>query len=671
MLGGFPTLPSAPAAGSANPFKSKDKTVLGTVPDWLADAMMIQVPTTAAPTPAPVPNPFSASVTAPSKPQPAPAPPQATAPTPGSAPAPAAQAPAAPAEAPAAPPAAPAAPATAPAPAPVAAAPAAPAPATPAVVPAELPMQSQLAQSAPAPIAEPMLQGDTTAPGLDLKQLGQFALCEKPKEHTGRRLLSFEELQGYSPIKVVQQLLVCLIIVILLVCLCIHRKAVLIILTGDDSLHATLPDCCWYGVWQCCGLCKYDWVTMCTSWPCCGKWRGSNPVRTMAQWVGVTSMSVELSNIVVGDIPFYRYGAFSVTVACGKYPSLQTSVQEDQDPKTIHFPEVLTLRIRDTMWDSPVVITVNQINFVGIHKVAEVRLSPTTVAKWAQQGDSFNTKRLALTLHDRNLEAETPPWVSITFGTPTADLRHLDHFHANSSLSVRLATWDNVPDPTTGEFFAEHPLTRMKQDYHLVDGHGNCVQEPDEAELYWLSSCRSLLFAIYSILSFLVLGGVVCYGAFRYYVKNCYEKFELLTIAKSWQPHSFPMPTCALQSISHTCEVRTKGTGLDQGSDICLPLDQEVELTCDSPPQDRPTAFSFVLEDLGFATNKGVKCFDGLCQLRNKIVRFDHVVFFGSLFLLVFIFCLFRPLANSCLDGARVKAQQRSNSRFRRKGPAE
>ena len=106
--------------------------------------------------------------------------------------------------------------------------------------------------------------------GLDLKQLGQFALCEKPEEHTGRRLLfaqlrflsfasalprtgglrgaqpitplrlSFEDLQGYSPIKVVQQLLappalsaspieavrrcqVCLIIVILLVCLCIHR----------------------------------------------------------------------------------------------------------------------------------------------------------------------------------------------------------------------------------------------------------------------------------------------------------------------------------------------------------------------------------------------------------------------------------------------------------------
>ncbi|CAE7826088.1 Ccdc65 [Symbiodinium sp. CCMP2592] len=570
MLGGFPTLPSAPAAGSANPFKNKDKTVLGTVPDWLADAMMIQ------------------------------------------------------------------------------------------------------------DVDMPQLPLSCT--GLDLNQLGQFALCEKPKEHIGRRLLSFEDLQGYSPIKVVQQLLVCLIIVILLVCLCIHRKSVLIILTGDDSLHATLPDCCWYGVWQCCGLCKYDWVTMCTSWPCCGKWRGSNPVRTMAQWVGVTSMSVELSNIVVGDIPFYRYGAFSVTVECGKYPPLQTSVQEDQDPKTIHFPEVLTLRLRDTMWDSPVVITVNQINFVGIHKVAEVRLSPTTVAKWAHQaalncrkgkGDSFNTKRLALTLHDRNLEAETPPWVSITFGTPTADLRHLDHFHANSSLSVRLATWDNVPDPTTGEFFAEHPLTRMKQDYHLVDGAGNWVQEPDEAELYWLSSCRSLLFATYSILSFLVIGGVVCYGAFRYYVKNCYEKFELLTIAKSWQPHAFPMPTCALQSISHTCEVRTKGTGLKQGSDICLPLDQQVEFTCDSPPQDRPTAFSFILEDLGYASNTGVKCFDGLCQLRNKIVRFDHIVFFGSLFLLFFIFCLFRPLANSCLDGARVRAQQRSNSRYGRKGPAE
>ena len=461
MLGGFPTLPAAPGPGSSNPFDNKDETVAGTLPDWLADAMMIQKPTTVAPTTL--------------APTPAPAP----APAPGNTPAlrasPAAPAAATTTQAPLAPVAPGAAPAAAPG-APAAALGAAPAPlGAPAAAPGAAPTAAVApgaAAAAPgaaaaAPGVAPAVAASATVAGLDLNQLGQFALCEQP-ESTGRRLLSFQDLTQYSPVKLVQQLLVCLIIVILLVCLFVHRKSVLIVLTGDELLHATLPDCCWYGVWQCCGLCKYDWITLFTQWPCCGKWRGSNPVRKAAQWAGVTSMTIELSNIVVGDIPFYRYGSFSVTVECGKYPALQTSVQEDQDPKTIHFPEILTLRLRDTMWDLPVVITVNQINFIGIHKVAEVHLSPTRVAKWAHQGEPDNTKRLALTMNDRSVEAETPPWVSITFSTPTADLRHLDNFHANSSMSVRLATWDSVPNPTTGEYFAEQPLVQVKQDFVVL-----------------------------------------------------------------------------------------------------------------------------------------------------------------------------------------------------------
>mmetsp|Transcript_43425 Transcript_43425/g.101408 ORF Transcript_43425/g.101408 Transcript_43425/m.101408 type:complete len:640 (+) Transcript_43425:96-2015(+) len=610
FMGGFPTL----APQGNNPFSSSGKSEEGSIaslPDWLKGALEVQE-TTAAPTPAP----------------PAPA-----------APAPAPFFPAAPA--------APAAPA--PAPAPIAA-PAAP---------------------TPTGVDVPSLIGaekTDTGPGLSLHQMDSFAFCKTKSDAvvvvagtTSRRLLNWQDLQEASPMKIFQRLLVCVLTIVVLVLLWTNRKAVLLIITGDDKLHATIPDCCWYGVWQCCGFCKWDCLHAFTDWACCGSWRGSNPVRKLGQLAGVTSMSVEMSNIVVGDIPFYRYGSFSVSVECGKYPALTTSMQEDQDPKTMHFPEVLTMRLRDTMWDLPVVITVNQINFVGIHEIAQVRVNPKTIAKWAQEDQDNCTKRLGLKLFDADLEAETPPWISITFGTPVADVRHLDNFHANSTQSVRLATWDNMPDPQTGEFYRERRLVDVKHDYRLVDGGGVAQKEPEEADLACLRALRNLLFYIYSGLSFLTVVGVLGYGAFRYYVKNCYEKFELLTVAKSWQPHDFPMPSCALHSIAHTCEVRMQGTGIEAGADVCRPLEATVEQTCVDPPQARPTAFSFVLEDLGLGTNSGIQCFHGICEFRNKIVKFDKVVFWGSLGMIVFTFCLCRPLGNMVMQQARREAIKRHN----------
>jgi len=501
--------------------------------------------------------------------------------------------------------------------------------------------------------------------GLTLGEMLHFPLCKA--EQGSRRLLSVNSMvQEFRPTKTVQEILVCILTIVLLLFLYTHRKDVITLLTGDDRIHATLPDFCWYGLCQCGGLCKFEWCVCLTSLPCCPKrWRGSHPIKLMGQQLGLTSRTIELSNIVVGDLPTDSYGSFYIKIECGKYPEIVSAVQEDKDPRVVHFPEVLTLRIRESMWDSLVEITVYSSYFIGVWPLCQVRLDPRAIADWAHEDEPHCTKRFAMKPEDPNREGigETPPWISLTFGVEQADVRRLDRFHANQTMSVRIATWDRY-DPVTNEPFEEQPLMAMKHRFPLVDGHGNAVQEPEESDLAWLSGMRSCLTCLYSILSFFVTLFVVGYGSFRYYVKKCYDSFETLTIAKSWKPHEFPMPTCAMRSIDAICAAKLDGTGVKPGQHICRPTDESVELTCDDPPQDRPKAFNFVLEDLGLGRNQGLPCFQDVCRYNNRIKHYDQVAFFGSIAALCFIFCCFRPLANKFMQQMTSTMQKVHNSKI-------
>lgn len=500
--------------------------------------------------------------------------------------------------------------------------------------------------------------------GLSLDDMLEFSYC---KAQSGRRLLSASDvgaLQNFRPAKTAEELLVCALTIVVLLFLWTHRRDVVILLTGDDRIHATLPDCCWYGLCQCCGLCKFEWCVCLTNWPCCPKrWRGANPMRVAGQQLGLTSATVELSNIVVGDLPTNDYGSFYLVIECGKYPEIVSAVQEDKDPRVVHFPEVLTLRIRESYWDSLVDITVYQIKFVGVFPLCQVKLDPRSLGDWARLDEPECTKRFAMRVID-GAEGETPPWISLTFGIEQADIRRVEHYRANQTLSVRLATWDDRYHPSTNEKFEEQPLVDMKRNYPLMDARGNVVQEPEEDDLAFAISMRSCLQCIYSLLSFFVIISVIGYGVCRYYVKHCYDKFETLTIAKSWEPHNFPMPTCALRSIERECFAKLAGTGVLPGEHICMPTDEMVEATCDAPPQDRPKVFSFILEDLGFGINRGLMCIEDACVYNNKIKHYDTVAFWGAIFAVFFVFCLFRPLANKFLQQTIYWKQQAHNSRI-------
>lgn len=483
----------------------------------------------------------------------------------------------------------------------------------------------------------------------------------------GRRLPSF--LTGVDPLELIQQFVVTILIVICLFFLWKHRTQVTILLTGDDTIHTSFLDCVWVGCFRCCGLCTHDWSRCLTSLPCCPtSFHGTNLVKSLGSRLGVTTRTIEISNLVVGDLPFYRRAAFYMSVECSANPPMRTAVQEDKHPKTVHFPEVVTLRIRDSMLDTMVTITVYQLHVVGSNQLCQIKLSPRNIMDWALDSDpNRRIKRFAMKVSDPEAEVETPPWISLEFGLPTADVRHLDGFHGNASYTIRTAT--RGLDESTGLPYRDMPIGDFKAEYHLVDNTGSSINEPDESDLWRLTRCRNIIVCVYSFLSSVLILAVIAWGAFRYYVKNCYDKFRVLTIAENWTPHEFPMPACALKSIDQKCADLMSGTGIDEGENICRPTDEAVEETCVKPPQAqaRPRAFEYLAEDIGQPWLTA-PCFHGICKFRNEVIKYDHFVVGGAAVLLFLVLCCFRPLANTCLrnEKARLKAESSAAQASRR-----
>lgn len=503
-----------------------------------------------------------------------------------------------------------------------------------------------------------------------LEEVSRFALCSSASAPLGRRLqLDATAVSQFDPLKFGQEVVVSVLVIVILLFIYQHRKEVLILLTGDDRIHGSCLDCVWFSVFRCCGLFTHDWTRWITSLPCCpSSLQGSNIINNIGRGLGVTPKVIEISNIVIGDLPIYNYGSFFLTIECRANPPMATALQEDQSPKIVHFPEVLTLSVRESSLEEPVVITVKQVKFVGFEDLCEVRLSSVLLLHWAQTAE---IRRFAMRPFDRDIEVETPPWVSMEISCPR-DARSLDRFHPNAAFSTmtRTATYD----ASAGHYVPENrTMTQFKTEYALVDNTGNIVDEPDEPDLLLISWFRSIVMFFYILFTILILSALGVYGAFRYYVSNCYDKFTLLTIAKSWDPPvTFPVPNCVLRSMGQDCYMKMKGTGIQTGEHLCRPTEQAVLKVCTKPPQKRPMAFEFLTEDLGIQSYvRGLKCFDDLCEVHDKLVQYDDIAFFGSIALLIWTLCFCRPVANKLIQCYNSELQKRRNQKIQaRRKPA-
>eukprot|EP00933_Yihiella_yeosuensis_P043794 TRINITY_DN38768_c0_g1_i1.p1 TRINITY_DN38768_c0_g1~~TRINITY_DN38768_c0_g1_i1.p1 ORF type:complete len:607 (-),score=83.12 TRINITY_DN38768_c0_g1_i1:180-2000(-) len=483
-------------------------------------------------------------------------------------------------------------------------------------------------------------------------QLSQFSYCRSTSSKTERRL-SLDvvgTLTSINPVKSVEEILTSIAVVVVLFFVWKHRREVLVILTGDPIIHANFMDFVWWFFFRCCGLCSHEW----SRWLFCG----TNIVKKFGADLGVANTTVEICNIVVGDLPVYSHGSFFLTVEANANPAMTTSLQEDKDPKTVHFPEILTLRIRDSHLEDNVVITVKQLKFVGAEDICQVQLRPSNVVYWATRG-TREQKRFAMKpMVDDTIEVETSPWVSVEFGTPVHDMRHIDHFHGNATGTIRITT-----DTEVGKY-EDRSIKDFKHDYVLVDNTGNAVEEPDEGDLTELACYSRIALLIYQLLTTVVTLSVIAYGAFRYYVRNCYTKFEELTIASRWTPElTFPIPSCVMRSLGEECAEKMEGTGIAEGGNVCRPSHKDVQRLCTNPPQKRPRAFQYIVQDLGLADyTDGVQCFEGLCEIRGHLVDYDKSIAILAIFMVIWTFCVCRPCLNYVIGLRRSCIMDRRNS---------
>jgi hypothetical protein len=419
-------------------------------------------------------------------------------------------------------------------------------------------------------------------------------------------------------------------LVAVIVVLCVawrYRQRVLVLVTGDDRIHATGLDFVWWFFCRCCGTCTGDWTVPLTR-DCCWcllpegpeRMRGLNVVNEVGRYFGLADYTVELKNVVVGDLPSTGPGEFFLQVECEANPPINTSVSQSKQPKVVHFPEVVRLHLRSSRWfifEQQVRITVRELGLLGSTEVCSVIFRACDIVDRSHMPPTERTMRVEMKISDRSKRAVTAPWIYLEFDE-SRDIRDLDHFHGDQP-EVRMAL-------RSGLF--KEPVADFKHNYHLLDESGDRMQEPSEQDLAEIHKCRRRVVCKSRFCSTVVgLLVVTCLCAWAY-VKSCHKRYMWIAMAKGLKK-KFPISNYDLFKVVESCEQELDGTGTAWGTDPCRPTYNQTACVClwDFPErQPRPVAFrAFVQRRLGWQIS-GVPCWTPLCEHFGIIAPMADVV---------------------------------------------
>lgn len=207
----------------------------------------------------------------------------------------------------------------------------------------------------------------------------------------------------------------------------------------------------------------------------------------------------------------------------------------------------------------------------------------------------------------------------------------------------------------------------FKHAYALLDDAGNPVAEPDEDKLGNVRCMRTCALWIFRLFQLVVFLGIVGYFLFRFYVWSCYRHFTWDTIAIE-RGATFPISNANLHLYVKDCHERYDGTGLSKGStngvdplaDACRPNASSIIYYCENlpPTQPRPEAFTMLAHEyLGVDLKSGVKCFHGLCKLRDDLKEYDTLAVWIALAAILLTFAC-RFMMNNCIKGIRKQNQK-------------
>lgn len=499
-------------------------------------------------------------------------------------------------------------------------------------------------------------------------------------------------LAGVDPLKYIQEILLVFVGALVLSIVYVYWNRVVFLLTGDDRIHLSSLDCIWFGCCRCCGCCSGEWTRCLSRSPCCPRrLRGKNLVKAFGQLIGWATHSIEVKNIIVGDIPFDQgRGDFYLSVEASTNPPMVTALQEEKLPKVVHFPEIIGLKIRDSALERRVRIVVKELNVIGSNDLCDCHINSTALLDWANSTNpDQRVKRFQMRCISNDIERETPPWILLELAEAD-DVRGIDTLPGGTQGELFVRTWVPTDHETvkasgaqpvaytqnTGGIMGASSIWGMgaarqnvdmgvqpfKHTYTLLDDAGNPVAEPDENKLASLRRMRMCALCLFTLFHTAVWAAVFFWLGFRFYIWSCYRHFRWLTEAKL-RNAQFPISDSNLHEYVQDCHNKFDGTGVSTGTgnqlaDACRPTDATIQETCVALPngQPRPEAFTMLIfEWFGIQMKHGLNCFDGICAFRNEIAQYDMLIAVSAVVLILSTFCC-KWAMNSC-----IKSHRRSN----------
>lgn len=339
-----------------------------------------------------------------------------------------------------------------------------------------------------------------------------------------------------------------------------------------------------------------------------------NIVNVIGRYFGLTHYTVELKNIVIGDLPWTGPGDFFLQVECDSNPPINSSLAQSKQPKVVHFPEVITLHLRWSYFEQQVQITVRELGLLGSTKLCSVRVRACDIVDWSYSHPAERAKRLQMKVEDEHEHVVTTPWIFLEFDEPR-ELRDLDHIHRGTSV-VRTAL-------RTGHY-QDNSVSQFKHNHTLLDPNGHPMHEPLDEDIEGIRRCRECVVGMSRFCNVLVGITVVVYLLLRSYVYSCDQRYRWLAMASLFNK-TFPVSNYDVSRMVETCEGRMHGTGIQEGTNPCRPTPAMVADVCLShfpEAQPRPTAFNKIPESLGMQM-KGVPCSEHLCEHYGIVQKTD------------------------------------------------
>jgi len=425
------------------------------------------------------------------------------------------------------------------------------------------------------------------------------------------------------------------VLIVLVVFLWKYWNRVVFLFTGDDRIHFTFLQ----GVWcfcRCGGLHNGEFtrnLTTCSCWDKCGL-MNKNLLKAFGRFCGLVAYQVEVSNIVIGDLPYDKCGDFYMSVEVGADPPMVTALQEDKPPKVIHFPEVMQLRVFNSGLASNVRMVVKQLDIAGSLDVCEILIPAQNVVDWADaallgssEAGKKPIKRMTMRDLTGGLERETPAWIAIQFQLPTEDRRQIQDIYQPAGNEVIRSTHGASYTETThmtdrGGYF-ESSMRDFKEEFNLMDSNGNPVSEPNEEFLNMLRTMRRRAGRCVTFLRTLGIAFALAYFVFHCFVWSCTRQFYWLTMAKA-SGATFPISKANLHAVIVNCTIMYAGTGVEDGIP-CKPNEEQVLAVCNDPPQVPLALGKFIYDYTGFTLKHGFKCWGGCCAIDDEIRQYWYI----------------------------------------------